>query len=425
MNKISLFCEESLSENVKNSLEDLSIQKNVSQISVLPDVYQKEHTIWPTGITVVADDFIFPEIISGSGCGISVFKIGSDISKTKNKKIMEIIYNSITDYKTINSYFNNLNINNSILNFNDFLNRFELNSITDPWRNDTQSEMRFKTLEESLIEEYLTSDLTNKGRVIIEGNHFVELQSVEEIYDPNYMKLIGLSKGDILLTLHFEDEGLNIQMEEKFKKKYNLKEIKFPSQEAEEFITLTNIGQRYCFMNRIIIGKYILNQIKKEKINTEESFILDTTHTGLFKEESERNTKIYHTSGTTIALPPNHLKLKEKIREFGQPLLLPGALGIESYLMKSSYGTINSSYTINHGLGRKISKEYARSNYSEDQVRESFKYPDLIVRKISDWDLVSQMNTCYKDINSVLKTLYYNNLALKVAKLQPLGTLKG
>lgn len=425
MSKISLFCGEEPSEIVKKSIEDLSNHQKVKQISVLPDVYQKEHTMWPSGITVVTEDMILPDIIYGVGCGISLFRLGPDISAKTIENIMDIIHTCVRDYEVLNTYFDRANIKATLLDFDGFLDGSGFNSITDSWRNDTQSDMRFGTLEECLVDEYIPCDITKRGSVIIEGNHFVELQRVEVVYDPEYMAIMSLSKGDVLLTLHFEDEGLNTQMEERFKRRYGLREISYPSSEAEEFITLTNIGQRYCFMNRVMIAKYIIDTIRKKRISTDTSFILDTTHTGLFKEETEYNTQIYHTSGTTIALPPNHDKMKERIRPFGQPLVLPGALGIESYLLRSSNGTLNSSLSVNHGLGRRVSKAYARSNYSEDQVKGTFKYPDLVIRKVSDWDLVSQMNNCYKNIDAVLEVMQYYDLALKVAKLEPLGTLKG
>lgn len=427
-NKISFFCEKNLNKGLKNTLEILAKKRDIEHISVLPDIYQKEHTNSPSGLTVVTKNLLLPKLLYGVGCGISLFKIdlGKDIPKENITKIMDIICSSIKNKELIKESIKSIKTINPILEFDQFLNDIDIKGISELWRNDTVSNMRFNLLRKDIFDEYVKWPQQDMGSVIIEGNHFIELQRIDEVYDECYLKTMGLSKTDYLLMIHLEDEGLNTQLETSFRKKHKSKKIRYPSKEAEEFITLTNISQRYCFLNRIILAKYIFNSLKNNGIKVNDiNFILDTTHTGIFRKKTEEGVEIYHTSGTTLALPPGNENLSGIMREKGHPLILPGALGIESYILKTSFGTLKSSLSVNHGLGRKISKKYARTNFKEKEVVNTFKYPNIIIKKVSDWDLVSQMNICYKDINNVLRIMQNNNLALKVAKLQPLGTLKG
>jgi len=428
MAKISLFCKEKMDDNVKKSLNYLSKKKNILEISILPDVYQKEHTKIPSGITVVTKEVLLPEMLFGVGCGISVFtfRINEQIIKSNTTKIMDIICNSIKDKQSIEKIFKSIDTKNPILDFGEFIKSLDIINISDLWRNDIVSNMRFNLLKKEVFDEYVNWPEKDIGNAIIEGNHFIELQIIEEVYDKDYLNILGLSEGDILLMIHLEDEGLNTKIEKKFLDKYDHNEIKYNSKEGDELISLTNISQRYCFLNRIIIANTIFKSLKDKGINLEQvSFILNTTHSGIFKNQTKDGVKIYHTSGTTLALPPRNENLSGVIREKGQPLILPGALGMESYILKTSMGTNKSSLTVNHGLGRKISKEYARSNFKEEEVIKTFKYPEFIVKKVSNWDLVSQMSICYKDINEILGIMEKNDLVSKVAKLRPLGTIKG
>ncbi|MBI4981382.1 RtcB family protein [Candidatus Woesearchaeota archaeon] len=426
--KIKIFAQEISGGKVEESLQKLFSNDNVLNISCLPDFYQKEHTKWPSGITVVAKDTILPNLLEGVGCGISLFKLKTDDSfeKEKLKEIMELIAKSIKDIDIIRKSAELFKQPESIIQFQDYLILSEIGHIGEKWRNDTLSEIRFNQLDEKIFNEYVDWPPRDMGLALIEGNHFIEIQEVEEIFNQKFSEILQIDKGDILLMIHLESEGLNLELEKKFNKKYSDKKITYPSKEANEYISLTNISQRYCLMNRIIIARAIIESLKKKNFGIEElSFVFDVTHCGIFKRKENGKIKLYHHTGASPALPPGDVNLSKIIRSSGQPLILPGALGTESYILKSSEGTTNSSFTINHGLGRKISKAYARANFKEEDVPKTFKYKDMQVKQVSGGDLASQMNTCYKDISKILEIITKNNLATKVAKVKPLGIIKG
>jgi RNA-splicing ligase RtcB len=421
--KIKSFCGGPLDSKVIASVSELASNDNVRGVTCHPDIYQKEHTIWPSGITVKTNGIILPDLLEGIGCGISVFRLSpyESFDHSQLGAIVETIAKAVRDADLIRESSGVFNDSDSLLRLEYYLHKVGITNLQEIWRNDTFSRIRFPNLDDETLAEYIDWPPKDMGFPFIEGNHFIELQEVENVYDSQTLEALGISHRDVLLMLHMESEGLNISVEKQFKKKHE-GNIEYPSSTADEYLSLSNLCQRYCLMNRVVVARAIQDVLhQKGLLDGNLEFVFETTHCGLF----ERDGLIYHHTGASLALPPGDNMLDGVARETGQPLILPGALGIESYILTASNGTANSDFTVNHGLGRRISKKYARSHYREEDVRSTFKYPDLLIHQVSGMDLVSQMSTCYKDIGEVLSIMQYNDFARKAAKLKPLGCIKG
>jgi len=280
------------------------------------------------------------------------------------------------------------------------------------------------------------------------GNHFLEVQYVEEIYDEKAANIIGLSKDLITVMIHTGSRGFGhqvctdfLEVMEKAANKYNIflpdKELAcapFNSSEAQDYLSAMKAAANYAWANRQCIMHWtreafmkLLNMSPRE---LGMSLIYDVAHNIAKIEEHEvegRKVKlIVHRKGATRAFPPGHPELPEIYKSIGQPVLIPGDMGRASYVLLGTQKAMNNTFgSTCHGAGRLLSRHQAIKKAKGRKIWREMEEQGIIVRSAGRETLAEEMSEAYKDISSVVEVVHNAGISTKVAKLKPLGVIKG
>jgi tRNA-splicing ligase RtcB len=274
------------------------------------------------------------------------------------------------------------------------------------------------------------------------GNHFLEIQKVEEIFDKDIAKKFGLSKDNIVIMIHCGSRGLGHQvasdyiklMEEEygFDKLADRELINAPinSELGKKYLSAMNCAVNFALCNRQMIMHHVREQLKyyfpKSKIN----LVYDVCHNIAKIEEHVVNGKkmklCVHRKGATRAFGPGHKDIPEDYRKFGQPVLIPGSMGTHSYVFVGTKKAEKISFASTaHGAGRVESRTQARKDITPESVLKNLEARDIILESGSRKGIVEEAPEAYKDIDEVVRVSHELGIARLVAKLKPLAVMKG
>lgn len=295
---------------------------------------------------------------------------------------------------------------------------------------------------------FVSDRAKNRGRnqvgTLGSGNHFMEVQRIDTIFDENIAKVFGLFKDQIVVMIHTGSRGLGHQNCSDYLRvtaqamlKYDIKVpdrelscVPFNSLEGQRFFKAMCAGANYAWANRQMITFYIREVWKKilgEKRNLH--LLYDVAHNIAKIEEHEVNGKriklIMHRKGATRAFPPNHPEIPKIYQESGQPVLVPGSMGTSSYVLAGTKESKEAWYTVCHGAGRTMSRKQATRTISGQNVVKELKQKGITVKCWSSRGIAEEAPLAYKDIDSVIDVVHNAGLSKKVAKLVPLVVIKG
>jgi len=273
------------------------------------------------------------------------------------------------------------------------------------------------------------------------GNHFVEVQKIEEIYDEEIAKKIGLEKNKISVLIHCGSRGLGHQVcsdyVREFLKDIDRKSIKLVDKELAYGNFHSDLGQRYfkamnsaanfAWANRQMIAYYLRKAFKKvfgKEINLRQ--IYDVAHNIAKIEEYGGKKLIVHRKGATRAFWKNSLELNEKYRKIGQPTLIPGSMGTSSYILIGQELSKELSFgSAPHGAGRIMSRTEAKRKIRGSELKKDLEKRGISVMVGSLSGLAEEAPDAYKDVVEVVEVIDKIGIAKKLAKLIPLGVIKG
>jgi len=294
----------------------------------------------------------------------------------------------------------------------------------------------------------VSSKAKNRGRDQIgtlgSGNHFLEIQTVEEIFNNKIANIFGLFKNQVVIMIHTGSRGfghqnctdyLKIAQKAFSKHKINLPDKKlvcmpFNSPEGERFFRALSAACNFAWANRHMISHYtrqvwtkVLRQDAKLKL------LYDVAHNIAKIEEhevdGEKKKLIVHRKGATRAFPPFHPEIPQKYQQTGQPVIIPGSMGTASYICAGIKESAESFYTVNHGAGRTMSRREATKKQRGEKIVENLKQKGVLVKSRSMRGVAEEAPYAYKDIHEVINIVQNANLAQKVAKLTPVAVIKG
>lgn len=293
----------------------------------------------------------------------------------------------------------------------------------------------------------------NRGRdqlgTLGSGNHFLEIQYVEEIFDKSLAKSFGLEKGQITIMIHCGSRGLGHQVCSDYVRVFLAdlmkKGIKLPDRELAYAPFNSPLGKRYfsamaasanfAWANRQAITHLVRNSWKKVIGEGELKLLYDVAHNIAKIEEHEyKNEKgemktdklCVHRKGATRCFGPNRKELSEKYRSTGQPVLIPGSMGTASYVLAGTEKAMKESFgSACHGAGRTMSRHEALRQTRGTDVRDSLRKKGIFVYSGSIKGIAEEAPIAYKDIDDVVETVSMAGLAKKVARLRPMGVVKG
>jgi len=280
------------------------------------------------------------------------------------------------------------------------------------------------------------------------GNHFIEIQYVDEIYDEKAATTLGLFKDQITVMIHTGSRGFGhqvctdfLEVMERAVKKYKIalpdRELAcapYNSPEAQDYLAAMRAAANYAWANRQCIMHWAISSFMRVfNISPKElgmTLIYDVAHNIAKIEEHMVNGKkmklAVHRKGATRAFPPGHPELPDIYRALGQPVIIPGDMGRASFLLLGTEKAMKETFgSTCHGAGRVMSRHQAIRRAKGRSISREMEEKGIIVRSAGRETLAEEMSDAYKDISNVVDVVHKAGISKKVARLRPLGVVKG
>ena len=294
----------------------------------------------------------------------------------------------------------------------------------------------------------VSNQAKNRGRdqvgTLGSGNHFCEVQKIEEIFDEETAQEFGLFKDQIVVMVHTGSRGLGHQNCTDYLRivvnamsKYGIKLpdrelacVPFNASEGQRFFRAMSAVCNYAWSNRHMITHYVRKAWKSilgEKANLR--LLYDVAH-NIAKVENhevdgEKIKLIIHRKGATRAFPPNHFEIPERYKKTGQPVIIPGSMGTASYVLVGTEKSKEAWHTVCHGAGRTMSRHAAVRAMSGEEVVKNLESKGIICKCWSLRGIAEEAPQAYKDVDEVVEVVHNAGLSRKVARLTPLAVIKG
>lgn len=280
------------------------------------------------------------------------------------------------------------------------------------------------------------------------GNHFLEVQKVSEIHDEEAAKRMGIEEGTITTLIHCGSRGFGhqvcsdyLRVSEQAMEKYgiNLPDRELAcvpnnSEEGESYRKAMFSALNFAWSNRQMLTHWTRNSFQRvfnqSESDLEMKLVYDVAHNIAKVEKHKVDGKdrnlVVHRKGATRAFPANRSEIPLKYRDLGQPVLVPGSMGTASWILLGQPNSMNLSFgSTAHGAGRTMSRSKARKNFTEDNVKKSLNEKGIFIKALTRDGVVEETPQAYKDVDSVVNVSHNLGIATKVAKLVPIGVIKG
>jgi tRNA-splicing ligase RtcB len=275
------------------------------------------------------------------------------------------------------------------------------------------------------------------------GNHFLELQRVEQVYDAEAAAAFGLRPGQLTVLIHSGSRGLGHQVCTDYVKRMDAKlstyGIRLPdrqlscapldSPDGREYLAAMAAAANFAWANRAAIAHRVRQSIarvlgRQAAAGTRQIF--DVAHNVAKLEEHGGRLVCVHRKGATRAFPPGHPEIPAAYRKVGQPVFIPGSMGTASFVLVGREGSMQRSFgTTCHGAGRRQSRTAVRKSIDGASLRRRLEQDGIAVRAASARGLAEEAPEAYKDVDRVVEVVERAGLAGRVARLRPLGVVKG
>ena len=280
------------------------------------------------------------------------------------------------------------------------------------------------------------------------GNHFLEVQKVAEVHDEEAANRMGLKEGTITVLIHCGSRGFGhqvcsdyLRVAEQAMDKYdiNLPDRELAcvpnnSEEGESYRAAMFSALNFAWSNRQMLTHWTRKSIERV-FNQSESdldmkLVYDVAHNiakvEKHKVDGRERKVVVHRKGATRAFPANRDEIPSKYRDLGQPVLVPGSMGTASWVLLGQPNSMDLSFgSTAHGAGRTMSRTKARRNFSEEDVKKSLNDKGIFIKALTRDGVVEETPQAYKDVDAVVNVSHNLGIATKVAKLVPIGVIKG
>jgi len=273
------------------------------------------------------------------------------------------------------------------------------------------------------------------------GNHYLEIQRVAEIFDAKAAAAFELKQDDIVLSIHCGSRGLGHQVGTDYLKTMVIDGYRpIPDRELACAPIHSELGQHYlgamraatncALANRQIIMHLARGAFQEVIPKANLTLLYDVSHNTCKIEEhvvdGARRVLFVHRKGATRAFGPGHPELTPSLAEIGQPVLIGGTMGTESYiLVGTTEGEKLAFSSACHGAGRAMSRTQAMKHWRGRQVIDDLREQGVLIRSRSFRGVAEEAPGAYKDVNAVAEAAEHANLARRVARLVPVICVKG
>ncbi|MCX6120369.1 MAG: RtcB family protein [Ignavibacteriales bacterium] len=273
------------------------------------------------------------------------------------------------------------------------------------------------------------------------GNHFIELQCVQEIFNEEAAELFGLRLHQIVVMIHSGSRGLGhqvctdyLEVMQEAMPHYGIKVIDrqlacvpIGSKEGQSYLKAMGAAANFAFANRQMMSHWTRQVFGRVLGSSNLRLVYDVTH-NIAKEETHSvgGRVLVHRKGATRAFPKHNPDIPKDYYTIGQPVLIPGSMGTCSYVLVGTERAMAETFgSTCHGAGRSMSRHAAKKDMSADQLIHDLKQKGIHVRGASKSGLTEEKPDAYKDVSAVVDVVHNAGISLKVAKMVPVGVIKG
>jgi tRNA-splicing ligase RtcB len=280
------------------------------------------------------------------------------------------------------------------------------------------------------------------------GNHFLEVQVVDEIYDPQAARIMGLEPGLVVVMIHSGSRGLGYQVCDDALRALRNAPAKYgialpdrqlvcapvESREGQQYLGAMRAAANFAWANRQLLMWQAREALAQFFGRTWESMqvnlVYDVAH-NIAKIErhmvgGREKVVCVHRKGATRAFPAGHPDVPSRYREIGQPVIIPGDMGRASFVLAGEPGSMEQTFgTTCHGAGRVMSRTAAIEKARGRRIDRELAEQGIVARSRSRTGLAEEQPAAYKDVSQVVEVVHQAGLARKVARLRPLGVIKG
>jgi tRNA-splicing ligase RtcB (3'-phosphate/5'-hydroxy nucleic acid ligase) len=307
----------------------------------------------------------------------------------------------------------------------------------------TESEGRLEGADPAAVSERARRRGHDQVGTMGSGNHFVELQVVEQVLDAKAAETFGLAEGQVAVLVHSGSRGLGHQVCTDYVKlmdgRLTSYRIHLPdrqlacapasSPEGRRYLAAMAAAANFAWANRQAIADAVRRAVAAvlgEAAADGTRQVYDVAHNVAKVEQHGGVTVCVHRKGATRAFPAGSHEIPSAYREVGQPVFIPGSMGTASFVLAGEPGAMERSFgTTCHGAGRRLSRTAARKQVAGNELRRELEARGIVVRCPSPKGLAEEAPFAYKDVDRVVRVVERAGLARRVARLVPIGVVKG
>jgi tRNA-splicing ligase RtcB len=271
------------------------------------------------------------------------------------------------------------------------------------------------------------------------GNHFLEIQRVQAIFDADAARALGLALDRITVLVHTGSRGLGHQVCTDYVRRMDaalarhgitlpdrqLACAPLSSPEGRDYLAAMCAAANFAFANREVLTHRVREAFARMTRDARLELVYDVAHNVAKIEEHLGMRVCVHRKGATRAFGPGHPELPAAYRAIGQPVLIPGSMGTSSFVLVGRGASERSFSSACHGAGRAMSRTASKQMVRGSELRKELEARGIAVRCPSNAELAEEAPSAYKDVERVVDVVERAGLAKKVARLVPLGVLKG
>ena len=277
------------------------------------------------------------------------------------------------------------------------------------------------------------------------GNHFLEVQYVEEVHDETAARAYGIFPGQVVVLIHSGSRGLGHQVCTDYVKVMNQSmakhHISLPdrqlacgpirSEEGERYLAAMCAAANFAWANRQAILHFLRGAFQRifgaaARLDLVYDVCYNIAKRERYEVEGRRREVLVHRKGATRAFPAGHREIPADYRAVGQPVFIPGSMGTASWVLAGAEGAMRETFgSVCHGAGRLLSRTAARKGRNAREEQHKLEERGILVRSESRDGILEELPEAYKNVDEVIEVVHNAGLARKVARLRPMGVIKG
>jgi tRNA-splicing ligase RtcB len=298
--------------------------------------------------------------------------------------------------------------------------------------------------DRSLISDRAAARACDQIGTLGSGNHFLEVQVVDEIFDERAAEVMGLKEGYVVIMIHTGSRGFGYQIADEFINEmksqakgqnlpdYQLSYAPFGSELGQRYLHAMGNAANFAWCNRQVIMHFARESLRKvfPMADLQMDLVYDVAHNIAKLERHEvdgvEREFVVHRKGATRAFGPGRIEIPERYRDIGQPVLIGGSMGTASYILAGNgeRGQLSFGSTC-HGAGRVMSRTRASHAIKPERIKKMLADQGIEFRAVSKETIVEEAPETYKDLEHVVEACQTVGISRKVARLVPLGVIKG